>query len=231
MQAAILAGGLGTRLRPLTYRMPKPMILIGNKPFLYYQLKLLKRYGILDVLLLVGYLGQQIEDYFGNGSKLGMRIKYSFEPKPLGTGGSLKLAEELLKNEFFVIYADSYLPINYKKVGQYFKECGKWGLVVAYDNRVSTGVNNNLALDKNLNVIRYKKGTSSKPDLRYVEAGVSLFKKQILRFIQPRKKISLEKEIFPKLIKKRQLLAYVSRQKFYDLGTSKRLKRLKEILR
>lgn len=231
MQAAILAGGLGTRLRPLTYRVPKPMIPVGNKPFLYYQLKLLKRYGILDVLLLVGYLGQQIEDYFDNGRKLGMRIRYSFEPKPLGTGGSLKLAEKLLKNEFFVVYADSYLPINYKKLGRYFKRSGKWGLLVAYDNRVSTGVSNNLALDKNFNVIRYRKGAGSEPALRYAEAGVSIFKKQILKHIKPGKTISLEKDVFPKLIKAHQLIAYVSRQRFYDLGTPGRLKEIEEVLR
>lgn len=232
MQAVILAGGAGTRLRPLTFKIPKPMIPIGNRPYLYYQLKLLKKYDISEILLLVGYLGGQIESYFGDGSKLGLKIRYSFERKPMGTGGSLKLAEKLLKDEFFVIYGDSYLPINYTKVKQYFKKHSKMGLLVVYDNRDSTGVNNNIALDKDFNVIKYKKHlVASDSNLKYVEAGVSAFKKQILELIKPNKAISLEEKVFPRLIKENQLVAFVTKQRFYDIGTHKGLKETKEVLK
>ncbi len=232
MQAVILAGGLGTRLRPLTLRIPKPMVPSGNRPFLYYQLKLLKKYDISEIVLLVGYLGGQIQDYFGDGSKLDLNIRYSFERKPMGTAGSLKLAEELLRDEFFIIYGDSYLPINYTKVKQYFKKRCKMGLLVVYDNKDWTDVNNNVALDKDFNVMKYKKRLiTSDNDLKYVEAWVSVFKKQILGLIKPKKAISLEQEVFPGLIKENQLIAFVTKQRFYDIGTYKRLKGIKEVLK
>ncbi len=94
MQVVILAGGEGTRLRPLTHKVPKPMVKVSGKPFLQYQLELIKSYGLTDVLILAAYLGNQIEDYFGNGSDLAMNIKYSYEDTPMGTGGALKNAED-----------------------------------------------------------------------------------------------------------------------------------------
>src|SRR5262244_3757312 len=92
MQAVILAGGLGTRMRPITETIPKPLIAVAGKPFLQHQLELLRRNGVKRDLLLVAYLGEQIENYFGNGAAVGCAIEYSYEPALLGTGGALKNA-------------------------------------------------------------------------------------------------------------------------------------------
>ena len=103
MQVVILAGGLGIRLRLLTQSLPKPMVLIKGKPFLEYQLEMLKKNGFEDFILCTGYLGEKIEEYFDNGEKMGIHIKYSKENTPLGTGGALKNAQKLLENEFVLI--------------------------------------------------------------------------------------------------------------------------------
>ena len=109
MQAVILAGGKGRRLRPITEQIPKPMIEIKGKPFLQYQLEFIKDCITKDILLLVGYLGDKIEAYFKNGSGLGLNIQYSYEKAPLGTAGALRNANDKLEDEFLLLYGDSYL--------------------------------------------------------------------------------------------------------------------------
>src|SRR6202049_8971 len=106
MKAVVMAGGEGSRLRPLTIRRPKPMVPIAGKPVMEHILNLLKRHGITDVIVTVQYLASNIEDYFGNGSQFGMRITYSREDVPLGTAGSVKNAEDQLTEPFLVISGD-----------------------------------------------------------------------------------------------------------------------------
>src|SRR5713226_3145966 len=113
MQAVILAGGLGTRLWPLTKTGPKPMVPVAGVPYLEHQVRLLQQQSITDVVMLTGYLGEQIEEYFRNGARWGMTIRYSREHQPLGTGGALREARALLAETFVLIYGDSYLPIRY----------------------------------------------------------------------------------------------------------------------
>ncbi|MDP2947939.1 MAG: sugar phosphate nucleotidyltransferase, partial [Chloroflexota bacterium] len=121
MQIVILAGGLGTRLRPFTYELPKALIPIHDKPFLHHQIDLLKRKGIRDIVVCVGHLGDKVRDYFGNGRWLGVHIRYSEEQgELLGTAGALRNAEPLLDDEFFVTYGDSYLMLDYGEVMSYF---------------------------------------------------------------------------------------------------------------
>src|SRR3989338_1997571 len=121
MQTVILAGGRGTRLSPITNMIPKPMVTVKDKPFLEYLLLMLKRNSLEKILLCVGYLGEKIEVYFGDGRRLGMEIKYSYEKEPLGTAGGLKLAENLLEEEFLVLYGDSYLDIDYSAFIYFFQ--------------------------------------------------------------------------------------------------------------
>ena len=118
MQVVILAGGLGTRLGPLTRPHPKPMVPVKGVPYLEHQLRLLARQGLTDIVLLTGYLGEQIEEYFGDGDRMGLRLRYSRELEPLGTGGALRQARPLLEEAFLVIYGDSYLRIDYAAVGR-----------------------------------------------------------------------------------------------------------------
>ncbi len=125
-QAVILAGGLGTRMRPITETIPKPMIMVAGKPFLQHQLGLMSRAGIEEALLLVAYLGEQIQEYFGDGAKFGCKVSYSFEPSPLGTGGALKNAEAQLQDQFVVVNGDTYLAIDYCALVKEFGDSGEY---------------------------------------------------------------------------------------------------------
>src|SRR5437763_480412 len=179
MQAVILAGGLGTRLWPLTNSTPKPMVVVAGVPYLEHQLKALRRQGIRDILLLTGHLGEQIEEYFGDGARLGLSIRYSREQTPLGTGGALRQAQAFLSKDFLIIYGDSYLPIDYAQVLNKLRNANAEGLLVVYDNRLGdTSVKNNVDLDDLQYVTRYEKDSADK--LAYVEAGVLAFRHSVI---------------------------------------------------
>jgi N-acetyl-alpha-D-muramate 1-phosphate uridylyltransferase len=126
LPVVILAGGLATRLRPITETIPKALVEVAGLPFLEHQIDLLKRNAIAEVILCVGYLGEMIEQRYGDGKALGIRIAYSFDgPKLLGTGGAIKRALALLPDAFFVLYGDSYLPVDYRAVATAFREAGR----------------------------------------------------------------------------------------------------------
>jgi mannose-1-phosphate guanylyltransferase len=230
MQAVILAGGLGTRLGPATARTPKPMVPVAGVPYLEHQLRLLRRQSIHNIVLLTGYLGQMVEDYFENGRRLGLSIRYSREASPAGTGGAVRLAAHLLDEHFLVIYGDSYLPIDYRDVAQALDVSGAAGLVVVYDNRLAdTSVRNNIAVDPEGFVVRYAKEAADDATLAFVEAGVMAFRRSVVGLI-PEGNVSLEKQLFPSLIAARQLRAYPTPQRFYDIGTPERLRVFEEYL-
>ena len=222
MQAVILAGGLGTRLLPLTEAVPKPMVQVAGKPYLEYQLRLLAEQNIVDVLLLTGYLGESIADYFGDGGRIGLRISYLREGSPLGTGGALREARALLQDAFLLIYGDSYLPIRYGAAVDRLLASGAEGLVVVYDNRLAdTSVKNNIELDDGGLVSRYEKDSPDR--LSFVEAGVLALRRSVVELMPAEGVVSLEKEIFPRLIAEKRLAALVTTQRFYDIGTPDRL--------
>ncbi|MFC1646049.1 sugar phosphate nucleotidyltransferase [Candidatus Omnitrophota bacterium] len=231
MQTIFLAGGLGTRLQAKASNIPKSMVPILGKPFLQYELEMLKRHNITNIILAIGYLGKQIIDYFGDGSKFGLNINYSIESKPVGTGGGIKLASDLLEDEFFVMYGDSYLPIDYQEFMAFFKASGKIGALVLYDNKCGdTTVPCNVSINKNMVITQYAKNLSEN-DLHLVEAGVMAFQKTVLGFIPDQRVVSLEEEIFPLLIKQNELLGFVSCNRFYDIGLPSRLKEFEEYIK
>ncbi len=230
MQVAILAGGLGTRLRPVTNGVPKSLIEIEGRTFLEYQLDFLKKSGVTNVVLCVGYLGEQIERYFGDGRKFGVSFKYSYEKEQLlGTGGALRQAQNLLDNYFFVINGDTYLPLDYKQVEETFLQREKKAIMTVYDNRQDTGVSNNVELDADLMVIRHDKGKLDSK-LRYVEAGVLVFKREVLDIIPVGRSISLEEGLYPTLIQQQEMAAYITDHRFYDIGSPEQLKAFAELL-
>src|ERR1700674_3331615 len=135
LPVAILAGGLATRLRPITEKIPKALVEVAGRPFLEHQIELLKRNSIEEVILCVGYLGEMIAERYGDGEALGVRIRYSFDgPKLLGTGGAIKNASAVLPDAFFVLYGDSYLTVDYQAVAAVFQEAGKPALMTVYAN-------------------------------------------------------------------------------------------------
>jgi len=234
-QAVILAGGLGTRMRPVTETIPKPMISVAGKPFLQHQLELLKASGIDRSLLLVAYLGEQIEEYFGDGEGFQLNISYSYEATPLGTGGALKNAEGKLQNLFVLLNGDTFLGIDYSALVLKFAMLRCQALIVAY--KKSTGalsalpadhVPNNLLVDRNSRVLAYRKHDAE--GLTHVDAGVIVLSKEILKMLPSGKKCSLEEEIFPLLIGRGEMHAWETSETFYDMGSPAGLAALEEKL-
>ena len=230
MQAVILAGGLGTRLWPLTSSVPKPLVPVAGVPYLEHQIRLLARQSITDILILTGYLGEQVEACFGDGRRLGVHIRYSREWQPLGTGGALRQARPLLADSFLVIYGDSYLPIEYAAVSRLLSAATDGAVMAVYrDASGETDVSANVALDVDGAVLRYDKRTPG-ADLQYVEAGVLALRRSILDLMPPDGKVSLEEEVFPILIGRRRLLGFPTTQRFYDMGTPERLQSIEGYL-
>lgn len=220
MQVAILAGGLATRLRPLTDNVPKSLVKIGAKPFLQYQLDFLKEGGIGDVVLCVGHQGEKIERYFGDGSQSGLSIRYSYEKERLlGTAGALKNAGHLLGDEFFTMYGDSYLSLDFTSVMSYFNDFKKLGLMVVYKNR-NRYEPSNVAIDGTL-VREYTKKEKTE-DMTYIDYGTSILRKKALELIPPNQPYSLG-ELFGKLIPQQELLAYEVDKRFYQIGSKEGL--------
>ena len=217
----ILAGGLGTRLRPLTSEVPKALIPIAGKPFLHYQIDLLKGQGIRDIVLCVGHLGQQVRDYFGDGRWLGVRIRYSEENGHLlGTAGAIKKAERLLSDEFFLVYGDSYLMIDYREVMRYFRRFERLALMVVWKN-VDRFERSNVMVEGNL-VTAYDKEQQS-PGMAYINYGLSVLRKDALVFIPPGR-FFIQEQFYQILIDQGELLAFEVEQRFYEIGSPTGLK-------
>lgn len=230
MQAIILAGGLGTRLGTLTRKLPKSMIPVNGKPFLTYLLQLLSDNNIDRIVLCIGYLSDQIKNYIADGKRWGVNVTYSEETERLlGTAGALKQARSLLDDHFFLINGDTYLPIDYRQVEEHFLTRHKKGLMVIYDGRENIGISNNVALDDNFMVVNYNKRDSN-GSLKYVDAGVSVFRREVIDAIPGQRCVSLEDGLYAPLIKQGQLAGYVTGQRFYDIGTPEQLKTFEEYL-
>jgi MurNAc alpha-1-phosphate uridylyltransferase len=135
LPVAILSGGLASRLHPITERVPKALVDVGGRPFVLRQLDLLRRQGLRRVVLCVGFLGEQVRERVGDGADLGVEVKYSFDGASLlGTGGALRRALPLLGDRFFVLYGDSYLPIDFGAVEKAFVSCGLPALMTVLRN-------------------------------------------------------------------------------------------------
>ncbi|MDA4112345.1 MAG: sugar phosphate nucleotidyltransferase [Thaumarchaeota archaeon] len=227
MLAVILAGGLGTRLRPLTNTTPKPMVLVNGRPFLEYELKLLAKNGISDFVLCVGYLGEVIRDYFGSGEKLGISIQYSFDgEEPLGIAGALKRAEPILQDVFIVTYGDSYLRAEYAGAMKQFLRAGKLGMMLAYENHNRYG-RSDLAIKDGF-VTRYDKQHQT-PDMVWINYGISILRRETLKSIPSDQKYD-EEQFYGELIKKNELLAFVVKDRFFEIGTGPALKEFESFI-
>lgn len=223
-QAVILAGGLGTRMRPITETIPKPMIPVAGKPFLQHQLELLGAAHIHDVLLLVAYRGKQIEQYFGDGAGLRCRISYLYEPSPLGTGGALKRASKHLRDSFVLLNGDTYLAIDYQALVARFAALDCLALVVAYKKSFGNpgklpadGVPGNLGVVDGGRVSAYCK--KNPRGLTHVDAGAAVLRKEVLQWLPKGRRCSLEEEIYPRLIAQGQMQAWETSEPFYDMGS------------
>ncbi|HEU4605309.1 MAG TPA: nucleotidyltransferase family protein [Nitrososphaera sp.] len=175
MKAVILAGGFGKRLKPLTDQMPKPMIEVLNIPIVEWQIRWLRKFGVKEFVLCVGYMREQIFDHIGNGRKFGARVEYSIEEDPLGTGGALKNAKDLLagQDSFFMLNGDVLTGLDPNKL----KVAGSQTIALV-PLRSPFGV---VELDKNSRVL----GFTEKPEIsdRWINAGMYHFTQEVFRYL------------------------------------------------
>ena len=220
IQVVILAGGRATRLGELTKNRPKSLVEIQGKPFLAYQLELLKDHEISDIVLCIGHLGGQIRKAFDGGSNYGVHLTYSLEDEPLGTAGALKNAAPYLNDTFLVIYGDSYLLLDFVKIYAYFLTQQKLSLDTVFRNNDAFDASNIVIRD---NMVEGYSKSEKTPDMVYIDCGAVIFHKEVLQLIPENHFYSLE-ELFLRLIEKEQLLAFEVKERFYEIGSPQGLK-------
>lgn len=227
MQMLILAGGLGTRLRPLTERVPKCMVPAEGKPFLEHQLRLLASRGVRDIVLCLGHLGERVLEYFGDGHRFGVNLTYVWERSQLlGTAGAIRNAEAVLAPEFFVSYGDSYLLLEYRAIMRRFRESDTLAMMVVYRNEDRLAPSNVVIRDGH--VTAYDKRTRL-PGMVYVNQGLSVLRRRSLRLIPPGIPFSQE-QFYQMLIRRRQLLAFETKQRFYEIGSFQGLEEFRHLV-
>jgi NDP-sugar pyrophosphorylase family protein len=224
---AILAGGLATRLRPITETIPKALVPVAGRPFLARQLELLAAHDFRHIVLCVGHLGEQIEAAFGDGGDRGMKFEYSYDGERLiGTTGAIRKALPKLGDIFFVLYGDSYLEIDYRSVSAVFEKCGKPALMTVIEN--SRGREASNVVFENGNVVVYDKKNPT-PEMRYIDYGLSIYRAEIFR--EPRHEIS-ELSDFQNYLARQGLLAgHEVSQPYFEIGSHGGLKALESYLR
>jgi len=208
IQAIILAGGLGTRLKPITETIPKPMVGINGKPFLEYQIRQIKSSGIKNIILCVGYLGNKIEEYFRNGEKFGVDIEYSYEQEPLGTAGAIKNSEKLISTpSFIVMNGDTFSFINLKNLFLNHIQ-NSYIATMAVTKAINPKEQELVELKDNIIINFHKRDTLEHKNHLVVNknplsnAGTYVLDREILKIIPSGIKFSIEKEIFPLLVNK-----------------------------
>jgi len=223
---AILAGGLATRLRPITEKIPKSLVPVAGKPFLTHQLELLRSRGIRHAVLCVGYLGEMIQRDYGHEA-FGIKLDYAFDgPKLLGTGGAIKRALPMLGPEFFVLYGDSYLPMEYRPIAEFFRRSGKLGCMTVYHNEGRYDTSNVVFADGEIKVYDKK---ARLPEMRHIDYGLSLFKAAAFDSYSAEQPFDLA-EVMGKLVREKQLAGYEVKERFYEIGSPVGLEELEGLL-
>ena len=221
LPVAILAGGLATRMKPITEKIPKSLIEVNGKPFISHQLDYLKSQGIQNIVLCIGHLGHMIESLIGDGKALGLNIQYSLDgDKLLGTGGAIKKALPLLSKDFFVLYGDSFLPIDYKNAGDAYVSSKK--------NALITVIKNNNQWDKSN--VEFESGTlieynKHHPNERmhYIDYGLSILNQSIFNDYHENEPFDLS-DLYHKLSLHNHLAGFETFDRFYEIGSQNGLK-------
>ncbi|ODS38006.1 MAG: hypothetical protein A7316_08730 [Candidatus Altiarchaeales archaeon WOR_SM1_86-2] len=223
-KAFVLVGGEGTRLRPLTYEKPKSLFPIQGKPMAEHILDLLKKYGVDDVVLSIGYLGDMIKDYFGDGSKFGIKITYVDEGmEKLGTAGPLNLARNNLpEDRFLMMNGDVLSDIDLKDLmSAHIKNTENGALATIVLTPVEDPSRYGVAKIKGDKIIKFiEKPDKGKAPSNLINAGVYVFENDVLDYIPDRREsIMIEREVFPKLAGEGKLFAYEFKGQWFDIGT------------
>jgi NDP-sugar pyrophosphorylase family protein len=224
LPVVILAGGLATRLGKISEKIPKSLISIAGEPFIFHQLRLLRKNGIERVVICVGHHGKQIIKAVGDGSAFGISVQYSEDgPKLLGTGGALVKALPLLMDYFMIVYGDSYLETDYREVAKNYLYSGKTGLMTVYLNEDRYD-KSNVVFDGTL--VRVYDKTLKAPSMTYIDYGLNCLSKDAL---SGRKASNFDlAEVFTHLSLKKELAGYEVKDRFYEIGSIQGIKDLEQ---
>ncbi len=216
MPVVIMAGGLGTRIRERVKDVPKPMIPFAGKPFLYYKIMQMKKTGFRDIILTIGYLGENIQEYFKDGEALGLRIQYSVEKEPLGTGGGLKQVASLITGPFFEVNGDTYYELDWQNMANAYETTNVPHMMMLTDP-INPGQEGTVKQDSDGFIIEFEEKSQQHQGKR-INGGVSILDPTIFDLI-PAGKCSIEKEVFPRLARQHSLRGYYYKGYFIDIGT------------
>jgi len=228
LPVAILAGGIATRLRPVTDTVPKTLVEVAGKPFAVHQIELLGRHGISQVVWLVGYRADQIQSALGDGSRWDMRFHYVHDgPAPLGTGGALRNALSRLGEAFFVMYGDSYLECDYHDVERAFHACGRAGLMTVYRNEGRFDISNVEFVDGRIR--RYEKEART-PAMHHIDWGLGVFAARAFERYPDGEPLDLA-HVYQDLLAAGDLYGYEVANRFYEIGSPQGLAETEAYLR
>lgn len=212
----ILAGGLATRLRPLTETIPKSLVDINGEPFIAHQLRLLRQHGITDVTLCIGYLGEMVQDYIGDGKDYGLNVFYSFDgPKLLGTAGAIKRTLSNLSENFFVLYGDSYLTCDYAAVQNTFIHSQKNSLMTVFRNQ-GLWDKSNVEFTQGEILVYDKKSQTER--MHYIDYGLGIFNKNAFAKVPENEDYDLA-VLYQHLLRDHELAAHEVTERFYEVGS------------
>ena len=219
-KAIILAGGKGLRMKPMTNFLPKPMFRIQDKPILEHNIDLLKKHGIKDVIISIGYKGDHIKEYFGDGSQFGVNISYIEEDEPMGTAGPLNMLKGKINNTFILMNGDELKEIDLEDMFMFHRknkssatialttveDPSSYGVAVMNGNKVMTFV---------------EKPSKERAPSKLISAGLYILEPEVLKMI-PDGYSMMENDVFPKLATNDKLLGYVFSGQWFDTGTPER---------
>lgn len=212
----ILAGGLATRLRPITETIPKALVEIHGRPFLDYQMRLLAANGVKRAVLSVAYKGEMIEEYLGDGSRYGVAVSYSHDgPVYLGTAGAIRKALPLLGEAFFTLYGDSYLTVPFADVERTFLESGKEALMTVYRNEGQFDTSNVEFAEGRITAYDKQKRTAA---MQHIDYGLGVFRSSVFAGLGPEHPHDLA-ALYQDVLRRGGLAAYEVTERFYEIGT------------
>jgi len=230
---ALLAGGLATRLRPITEKIPKALVELAGAPFIDHQLALLHRNGIRNVVMCLGYRGEMVEQHCGDGSRYGMQLRYAYDgDKLMGTGGAIARAKSLLGSRsddiLWVMYGDSYMDIDYQAVLAAFLDdpARPLGLMTVLQNGNRWDSSNVVFQDGRL--LKYDKKNRT-PDMQYIDYGVALLRMEAVNRIPTDRPFDLA-ELYTSLVDREEMIGYEVFQRFYEIGTPQALEEARQYL-
>jgi NDP-sugar pyrophosphorylase family protein len=216
LPVAILAGGLATRLRPATEKIPKSLLDVNGEPFIAHQLRLLKTGGVSRVVLCVGFLGEMVRDVVKDGRTFGLDVQYSFDgPALLGTAGALKRALPLLGRAFMTLYGDSYLLCDYAAVAEAFEESRKQALMTVFHNAGQWDTSN--VIFKDGQILAYNKKQRA-PEMQYIDYGLGVFTRQAFDLVPSDKAFDLA-DLYHAILGVGELAGFEIKQRFYEIGS------------